>query len=108
MIKWGKYIYVCMRRNRREKGGKGGNLRKEPNNMNCEYLEHSVKGGLESMTHGCEMKRLRGKPVCDLHQRPKSYNIPCSKGNIKKQRHHFANNGVYSQSYVLFVCLFVF
>ena len=99
MIKWGMYVYVCVQRNRREKGGMGGNLRKEQNNMNCEYLDHSVKGGLESITHGCEMKRLRGKTVRDLHQRPNPCYIACSKGNIKKQRHHFANNGLYSQSY---------
>ena len=45
------------------------------------------------------MKRLRGKTVRDLHQRPNPCYIACSKGNIKKQRHHFASKGLHSQSY---------
>ena len=107
------YVHVCVcvcvhtrewREIERRKEN-GGNLRKEQNNMNCEYLDHPVRAGLDSMTHGCEMKRLRGKMVCDLHQKTRPCNIPCSKGNIKNQRHHFADNGLYSQSYV---CLFVF
>lgn len=36
--------------------------------MKYKKLDLQVKGGVESMICRCEIKRLRGKWACDLHQ----------------------------------------
>lgn len=46
----GVCTYMCVCREIEERREERGKPEERTNNMNCEYLDHPVKGGLESIT----------------------------------------------------------